>query len=42
MFLNDMLHPYTLVRPKYARGFKYPSIWCEKSEHFNKCGIPNL
>ena len=21
MFLNDMLHPYTLVRPKYARGF---------------------
>ena len=21
MFLNNMLHPYTLVRPKYARGF---------------------
>ncbi len=86
-----MLHPYTLVRPKYARGFStpqygvrspntltsaaprtysiicigsesclgsivglpgscacyltfrsIPSIWCEKSEHFNKCGTPNL
>ena len=24
MFLNDMLHPYTLVRPKYARGFSTP------------------
>ena len=21
MFINDMLHPYTLVRPKYTRGF---------------------
>ena len=24
MFLNDMLHPYTLVRPKYAKGFSTP------------------
>ena len=24
MFLNAMLHPYTLVRPKYARGFSTP------------------
>ena len=24
MFLNDMLHPYTLVRPKHARGFSTP------------------
>ena len=24
MFLNDMLHPYTLVRPKYSRGFSTP------------------
>ena len=24
MFLNDILHPYTLVRPKYARGFSTP------------------
>ena len=24
MFLNDMLHPYTLVRPKYTRGFSTP------------------
>ena len=24
MFLNDMLHPYTLVQPKYARGFSTP------------------
>ena len=24
MFINDMLHPYTLVRPKYARGFSTP------------------
>ena len=24
MFLNDMLHTYTLVRQKYARGFSTP------------------
>ena len=42
MFFNDMLHPYNLVRPKYARGFQHPSIWCEKSEHFHKYGTPNL
>ena len=24
MFLKDMLHLYTLVRPKYARGFSTP------------------
>ena len=24
MFTYDMLHPYTLVRPKYARGFSTP------------------
>src|SRR5512132_3524501 len=24
MFLNDMLHPYMLVWPKYARGFSTP------------------
>ena len=24
MFLNDILHPYTLVRPKDARGFSTP------------------
>ena len=24
MFINDMLHPYTLVWPKYARGFSTP------------------
>ena len=41
MFINDMLHPYTLVRP-IRQGFKYPTIRCEKSEHFHKCGIPNL
>ena len=24
MLLRDMLHPYILVRPKYARGFSTP------------------
>ena len=24
MFLNDMLHPHKLVRPKYAKGFSTP------------------
>ena len=41
MFINDMLHPYTLVQP-IRQGLKYPTIWCEKSEHFHKCGTPNL
>ena len=41
MFINDMLHPYTLVRP-IRQGLKYPTVWCEKSEHFHKCGTPNL
>ena len=41
MFINDMLHPYTLVRP-IRQGLKYPTIRREKSKHFHKCGTPNL
>ena len=41
VFINDALQPYTLVRPIH-QGLTYPTIWCEKSEHFHKCGIPNL
>ena len=24
MFINNMLHPYTVVQQKYARGFSIP------------------
>ena len=24
------------------QGLKYPTIWCEKYEHFHKCDTPNL
>ena len=41
VFINDTLQPYTLVRP-INEGLKYPTIWCEKFEHFHKCGTPNL
>ena len=41
VFLNDALQPYTLVWPIH-QGLTYPTIWCEKSEHFHKCGTPNL
>ena len=41
MFINDMLHPYTVVR-QVRQGLQYPLIWCEKSVHFHKCGTPNL
>ena len=37
VFINDALQPYTLVRPIH-QGLKNPTIWCEKSEHFHKCG----
>src|SRR3954464_15237458 len=37
MFINDMLHPYTLVR-SIRQGLQYPPIWCGKSKHFNKYG----
>ena len=41
MFIYDMLHPYNLVRSIH-QGLKYPKTWCDKSEHFHKCGTPNL
>ena len=41
MFINDMLHPYTVVR-QVRQGLTYPTMRCEKSEHFHKCGTPNL
>ena len=41
VFINDALQPYTLVRPIH-QGLTYPTIWCEKSKHFHKCGTPNL
>ena len=41
MFINDMLHPYTVVR-QVRQGLQYPLIWREKSVHFHKCGTLNL
>ena len=41
VFINDALQPYTLVR-QIHQGLTYPTIRCEKSEHFHKCGTPNL
>ena len=41
VFINDALQPYTLVRPIH-QGLMYPTMRCEKSEHFHKCGTPNL
>ena len=41
MLINDMLHPYTMVR-QVRQGLQYPLIWREKSVHFHKCGTPNL
>ena len=41
MFINDMLHPYTLVQPIH-QGLMFPALWCDESEHFHKCGTPNL
>ena len=41
VFLNNALQPYTLVWPIH-QGLKYPTMRCEKSEHFHKCGTPNL
>ena len=35
-----MLYPYTFVRP-IRQGLKYPTIQCDKSEHFHKCDTPN-
>ena len=37
-----MLHPYTVVRQKYAEGFSTHQYAPEKSVHFHKCGTPNL
>ena len=39
--INDALQPYTMVRPIH-QGLTYPTTRCEKSEHFHKCGTPNL
>ena len=41
VFINDALQPYTLVRPIH-QVLKYPTMRCEKSGHFHKCGTPNL
>ena len=41
VFINDALQPYTLVRPIH-QGLTYPTIRCEKFEHFHKCSTPNL
>ena len=41
MFVNDMLHPYTMVR-QVCQGLQYPLIWCEKSIHFHKVRHPEL
>ena len=41
VFINDTLQPYTLVRLIH-QGLTYLTIQCEKSEHFHKCGTPNL
>ena len=32
----------TLWYGQYTRGLKHPITWCEKTEHSNKCGTPNL
>jgi len=32
----------TLWYGQIHQGLKYPKIWCDKSEHFHKCGTPNL
>ena len=41
VFINDALQSYTLVRLIH-QGLTYLTIRCEKSEHFHKCGTPNL
>ena len=41
MFSHDILQPYTLVWP-IRQGIKHPIKWCEKTEHSNECGTPNL
>ena len=41
VFINDALQPYTMVRPIH-QGLTYSTMRCEKSEHFHKCGTPNL
>ena len=41
VFINDALQPYTLVWLIH-QGLTYPTMRCEKSEHFHKCGTPNL
>ena len=35
MFLNDILHPYTLVQPKYDRGFNTPQYGVRSPNTFN-------
>ena len=40
MFINYALQPYTGTAK--APGAYVPTVWCEKSEHFHKCGTPNL
>ena len=41
VFINDALQPYTLVRPIH-QGLTYPTMRCDKSEHFHKYVTPNL
>ena len=40
VFINDALQPYTLVRLIH-QGLTYPTMQCEKSEHFHKSLAPN-
>ena len=42
MFILDILHPYYFWYGRIHQGLKYPTIRREKSEHFHKCGTPNL
>ena len=32
----------TLWCGQYTRGLQHPITWCEKTEHSNECGTPNL
>ena len=32
----------TLWYGRIHQGLMFPALWCDKSEHFHKCGTPNL
>ena len=32
----------TLWCGQYTRGLQHPITWCEKTEHSNECGTPNV